>query len=93
VREIDVVGRYGGEEMVVVLPEADLFSAREVAERLRQAIQQGFEGTNLPSITVSIGAASLLSDTPDFAALVHRADVAMYLAKKKGGNLVEVARS
>jgi len=93
VREIDVVGRYGGEELVVALPEADLFIAREVAERVREAIQQGFEDGSLPAITVSIGAAALLSDTPDFATLIHRADVAMYVAKKKGGNLVEVARS
>lgn len=92
VREIDIPGRYGGEELVVVLPEADLGSAREVAERLRDEIRKCFAGSDLPRVTVSVGAASLQSDTPDFETLIHRADIAMYQAKQKGGNRVEVAR-
>ncbi len=92
VREIDIPGRYGGEELVIVLPEADLGNAREVGERLRDEIQRCLADGELPCVTVSIGAASLQSETPDFEALVHRADIAMYQAKQKGGNRVEVAR-
>ncbi len=93
VREIDIVGRYGGEELVVVLPEADLWSAREVAERLRVEIQDAFINCPLPEITVSIGVATLLENALDFPALVHQADLAMYQAKQAGRNRVEVAIS
>jgi diguanylate cyclase (GGDEF)-like protein len=89
VREFDIVGRYGGEEFVVILPETDLPSALEIAERLRSQINTTFQTSDLPQITVSIGVASGQSETPDLEALVHNADIAMYLAKKSGGNQVE----
>jgi diguanylate cyclase (GGDEF)-like protein len=92
VREIDVVGRYGGEELVVVLPEADIASAHEVAERLRAEIEATFKQGILPAVTVSIGVASLQADIPDFETLVHRADVAMYAAKQAGRNRVRIAQ-
>lgn len=88
VREIDIVGRYGGEELVIVLPEANLSGATEVAERLRREIENHFTHSRLPAITVSIGIASLEETDDDFAAIVHRADLAMYRAKQAHGNLV-----
>jgi len=91
VREFDIVGRYGGEEFVIILPETSASATFEVAERLRILISKAFENTDLPIITVSIGTASSQLETPDLDALIHFADIAMYAAKKSGGNRVESA--
>ena len=88
VREFDIVGRYGGEEFVIILPETALAATCEVAERLRTLVSNTFENTNVPKITVSIGVASCQPETPNLDALVQIADVAMYAAKKSGGNRV-----
>ncbi|MBN2550488.1 MAG: diguanylate cyclase [Anaerolineales bacterium] len=91
-REIDLAGRYGGEEFVVLLPETDLASAGQVAERLRLAI----EGTKVNtgqeevSITVSIGACLKTPDLPDLDALIDRAGQALHEAKKGGRNRVAI---
>lgn len=92
VREFDIVGRYGGEEFVVLLPETELPAAAEIAERLRWQIYTTFKKNDLPQITVSIGAASGQADTPDLDALIHDADRAMYQAKTMGGDRVEIVR-
>ena len=88
VREFDIVGRYGGEEFVILLPETSLSATFEVAERLRILISKAFENTELPIVSVSMGVASSKPETPDLDALVHIADIAMYAAKKTGGNRV-----
>lgn len=88
VREFDIVGRYGGEEFVVILPETELSAATEIAERLRILINKTFESGKLPQITVSIGVASITQDTPDLDTLVDIADGAMYIAKKSGGDQI-----
>ena len=88
VREFDIVGRYGGEEFVIILPETTSAATYEVAERLRILISNAFENTDIPRITVSIGVASCQPETPDLEALVQIADIAMYSAKKSGGNRV-----
>jgi diguanylate cyclase (GGDEF)-like protein len=88
-REFDIVGRYGGEEFVIVLPETGLTAAVEIAERLRLQINTTFKTSSLPPITVSIGAASIQADTPDLETLIHYADNAMYQAKNSGGDQVE----
>jgi diguanylate cyclase (GGDEF)-like protein len=92
VREVDIVGRYGGEEFTLILPETGLKKASEVAERLRQIINQIFDSTDQssPQITVSIGVAGLDADTPDFDALVNQSDKALYKAKESGRNRVEI---
>jgi diguanylate cyclase (GGDEF)-like protein len=91
VREYDHVGRYGGDEFLVVLPNCAAEAAREVAERVRQHI--GGEPIAIASIqvkiTASIGVAQWHSGQ-DFRDLMHRADVAMYRAKQYGRNRVEV---
>ncbi len=91
VREYDHVGRYGGEEFLVVLPHCDLEAAREVAERVRQHI--GDEPIVIAPIqvhiTASIGVAQWRA-SQDFRELIHRADTAMYRAKQSGRNRVEV---
>ncbi|MFN7954980.1 MAG: GGDEF domain-containing protein [bacterium] len=92
VREIDQVGRMGGEEFAIVLPNTQRATAIEVAERVRQAV----EGTASFSIhapvrcTISLGCAELAPDD-DTDALLRRADQALYDAKQQGRNRV-VAR-
>jgi diguanylate cyclase len=93
-REGDLPARYGGEELVVVLPGAALAAASEVAERIRRAVSQGqitrrSTGEKLPGITVSIGAAQFRAGEP-LADLIDRCDRALYLAKKSGRNRVQV---
>ena len=91
VREYDHVGRYGGEEFLVVLPNCTAEAAREVAERVRQHISD--EPIVMPlrksRITVSIGVSQWHSGQ-EVRDLLHRADVALYRAKQNGRNRVEV---
>jgi two-component system, cell cycle response regulator len=92
IRGIDLACRYGGEEFVVVMPETDMAVAAMVAERLRRriaadpfAIQQG--ARTVP-VTISIGIAALRGKDDNAAALVKRADQALYRAKRDGRNRV-----
>lgn len=94
-RPLDVALRYGGEEFTVILPETDTQGARIAADRLRTAIAQmdivGPENTLLPRITVSMGLAEMIMrDTPQ--SLVKRADSALYMAKEKGRDRLEVSQ-
>jgi diguanylate cyclase (GGDEF)-like protein len=87
-REFDILGRYGGEEFAIILPGADLNSARNVAYRLRQGVQDHSLVNRSVSVTISLGVAQLAEDTPDFQGLVNKADMAMYDAKRAGRNRV-----
>jgi diguanylate cyclase (GGDEF)-like protein len=91
VREVDFVGRYGGEEVIILLPETDLQASVEVAERLRKAI------SGLPvqiakdfvlDVTASLGVAQRDENTATVEILIARADQAMYIAKHKGRDRV-----
>lgn len=87
----DLVGRYGGEEFVAIVAGAGPESARLVAERLRQAVEEMVPSQPGPSrITISIGTTVFdprqLEETPQ--ELVHRADLALYAAKRGGRNRV-----
>ncbi len=90
-RAIDRVCRYGGEEITVILPETDLDTAANAAERLRVAVEaQPFNidaGSPL-RITVSIGVASWPAHADSAQALVAAADAALYAAKEGGRNRV-----
>ncbi|MDE2567216.1 MAG: GGDEF domain-containing protein [Burkholderiales bacterium] len=90
-REGDVCARYGGEEFVVVLPDTDLATAREVAERLRHAVaERPLLAAPRLGATVSIGAAQFSGDrTPQ--QLLTMADAAVYAAKRGGRNQVQVS--
>ena len=92
VRGIDLAVRLGGEEFVVVMPETDGAVARIVAERIRtKTAAKPFQirgGEALLDVTVSVGVASFLGAEDDAAALLKRADVALYRAKTDGRNRV-----
>jgi diguanylate cyclase (GGDEF)-like protein len=96
VRDIDLVGRYGGEEFAVLLPETDLKTALEVAERVRSSIGDTPFDTEvgpLP-IRVSVGLALLEDDSEQTVeSLLDRADTAMYLVKQAGGDDVRSAET
>ncbi len=86
-RGIDVMGRYGGEEFMLVLPSINQRGALDVAERIRLGIaSSGFASKEL-HISVSAGVAEFNGQTKD--ALIQAADYNMYIAKRKGKNRVE----
>jgi diguanylate cyclase (GGDEF)-like protein len=87
-REFDILGRYGGEEFVIVLPGADITNARNVAFRLRQGVQERPMVNGTVSITVSLGVAQMSEEITDFQGLMNKADMAMYDAKRAGRNRV-----
>jgi diguanylate cyclase (GGDEF)-like protein len=92
-RQFDRLGRMGGEEFLVVLPDSDLEAGLQVAERLRAGVaslQPVIEGALCP-LSISLGVAQLQPAEKDMAALVRRADAALYRAKAGGRNRVEAA--
>lgn len=94
-RQLDVIGRYGGEEFVAFLPETSMAKAMEVAERLRagvEGIKLGVAGGEV-QLTVSIGVATATAQTDSIAALINEADRALYEAKRAGRNKVVLSRS
>ncbi|NUP98422.1 MAG: sensor domain-containing diguanylate cyclase, partial [Armatimonadetes bacterium] len=90
-RKDDLIARYGGEEFVAYLVETDQEGAALAGERIRSAVeQQDFvlnDGRRL-RVTISVGTASFPNDGPDAAALMQRADLALYAAKHGGRNQV-----
>ena len=88
-RRPDQLARFGGEEFVALLPETSLEDALGVAERIRAAcVQAGAAG---PACTVSIGVTTNRTANDSVDALIARADAAMYQAKARGRNRVEIA--
>jgi diguanylate cyclase (GGDEF)-like protein len=92
IREVDLFGRYGGEEFVILLPQSSLASAQEAAERLREMVAGLQFQTNqgILRVTISLGIAELTDHVQTLAALIDRSDQAMYAAKLAGRNRVEV---
>lgn len=93
-REVDAVGRYGGEEFLVVFPGEDLDGALRAAERVRAAVADALAvhpiGEKAPRPpTLSGGVATLTPAVADLAELIHRADEALYVAKGAGRNRIE----
>lgn len=97
VRQMDLLGRVGGEEFVIILPDTALSLAADTAERLRQAlaalaVHSGGNGDTL-HFTVSIGVAERTGHDADLEALIKRADAALYRAKAEGRNRVCTAKN
>jgi diguanylate cyclase (GGDEF)-like protein len=92
VRDADVVGRFGGEEFVVLLPGADAAEACKIAERLRQEMsaREIVFAAGQVRVTVSVGAAVIHLHGNDLPSLLASADLAMYLAKQGGRNQVRL---
>jgi diguanylate cyclase (GGDEF)-like protein len=89
-REIDILGRYGGEEFALLLPETNLREALEIAERLRQVALEPIRIGDLElTVTISVGVTEAASDQ-SLGHLLQRADVALYQAKGDGRNRVVV---
>ena len=96
VRPYDYVGRYGGEEFLIVLPECPLRATRNAAERMQKAVFQEpvvlAEGP--VNVTISLGVTGYAQGEPDdLQALIRAADGALYRAKAAGRNRVMVAES
>ncbi len=90
-RKIDILGRLGGDEFTILLPETDMFTASSVAERVRQYIAgksvQTIQGD--VDVTISIGIALAKDDTTTLDDLIRQADSAMYTAKNGGRNRID----
>lgn len=87
-READIIGRWGGEEFIVLLPKTGLNDAKELIERVRKIIE-ATEFTDIGKRTASFGIAALDKDE-SLPILISRADKALYSAKEKGRNRVEI---
>ena len=92
-RGSDRLGRYGGEEFLLVMPGSDPAQVSIVFERLQQAVHK-LSVPGLPldrRLTFSMGAAEAWGDNDSLAELIHRADEALYRAKQNGRNRCETA--
>jgi len=93
IRQIDLMGRYGGEEFSIVLTETGKDDARYVAERIRRAIEENcikVYDEDL-KVTISIGISGFPADGQDTRYLIEKADQALYKAKESGRNRVCVS--
>ncbi|MEW6513779.1 MAG: diguanylate cyclase [Pseudomonadota bacterium] len=91
VRNLDLVGRWGGEEFAILMPGTDLEEAAQAAERMRQAVLAAAPPLDDRecAYTASFGVAAFRAETPTMISLLGRADTALYQAKKNGRNRVE----
>jgi diguanylate cyclase (GGDEF)-like protein len=92
-RTSDLVGRYGGEEFLALLPETEVHAARELAERIRSACENTpMHGPHdeVVDVTVSGGVAEL-AHHEDIPELINRVDDCLYNAKKQGRNRIVIA--
>ncbi|MDD2929768.1 MAG: sensor domain-containing diguanylate cyclase, partial [Sideroxydans sp.] len=92
-REIDIIGRFGGEEFVILMPETVAVHALEAAERLRLALASAevpIDSGEKLRFTVSIGVTCMSVEDANIDALLKRADLAMYQAKNAGRNQVSL---
>lgn len=94
IREVDIVARYGGEEFIIILPEANREEAKKIAERIRSKVEKcnfaDEKNYSERKITISLGITSCFQENITPQGLVQKVDQALYLAKGKGRNRVEV---
>ncbi|MDR3435648.1 diguanylate cyclase [Telmatospirillum sp.] len=92
-RETDILGRIGGEEFAILMPQTPLAGAEALAERVRERIGKSeiaIDGRTV-HLTVSIGVSARLSQTDSFRSMLQEADEALYRAKKAGRDRVALA--
>ncbi|WP_298448137.1 sensor domain-containing diguanylate cyclase [uncultured Marinobacter sp.] len=94
-RSSDSIGRYGGEEFGIILPETDAEGARVICERIRDSIEKSIVQTSVAPIqyTVSVGISQLSGKPENHMSWMQQADEALYAAKKAGRNRVIVHQS
>ncbi|MEW8525662.1 MAG: GGDEF domain-containing protein, partial [Candidatus Thiodiazotropha endolucinida] len=90
-RGYDIIGRYGGEEFLLILPQTNTEDAGELIERLRQSIADlSFAGTQGKRVTISVGMIAYLHGIKiDADAMIRCADDALYRAKANGRDRIE----
>ncbi|WP_186441243.1 sensor domain-containing diguanylate cyclase [Desulfamplus magnetovallimortis] len=89
-RTSDIIGRYGGEEFFILLPETNLESASTLSQRLRMAIEKmstNYQGFDI-KITISLGVVQFRPDIKNYLQMIHEADIALYHSKQNGRNAV-----
>lgn len=86
-RTIDIAGRYGGDEFVIILPNTDLNGAKVYAERLRKSLERAVIGIYNVKFTISGGVAQFSGECS--SELIQNADAKLYLAKQSGRNKIE----
>ena len=93
IRNVDILGRYGGDEFTALLPEADRSMAADIANRIQAAILSSPIATDAGPIPVaiSIGVAQADSNTVEFHSLFNKADQALYQSKQAGRNRITLA--
>jgi diguanylate cyclase (GGDEF)-like protein len=89
-RSTDYLGRWGGDELVLLLTDTNLTGAANLAEKLRQRVDE-HQFPHCKHLTISLGA-SLYRDGDTSVSLVERADASMYRSKRNGRNRIEVER-
>ena len=93
-RPTDVIGRFGGEEFVVALPDTSPDDAQVVAERLKTKVAELplMEEMSEMCLSVTIGIAIAHGEEVDLQALISRADESLYVGKRDGRNRVVICR-
>ncbi|PKG82516.1 hypothetical protein CXF85_13615 [Colwellia sp. 75C3] len=93
VRNNDILGRIGGEEFLVILPNTSSKQAYEIAERIRKAIDKKdiILGEKVVNISASFGISQLAQNQSNFNQIFHEADIALYQAKNSGRNCISLA--
>ncbi|MCS7205291.1 MAG: diguanylate cyclase [Leptospiraceae bacterium] len=89
IRKSDLFARWGGEEFIILAPEINYDHLVMFGDKIRTLIETHFRSIDLPTITVSVGI-SLFQENDDINSFLKRADEALYLAKSKGRNRVEI---
>lgn len=86
-RETDKLGRYGGEEFLIILSSTSVLEAEQVAEKIRTTVEKTTIGTKELGVTISLGVCDSQTDAPkSYNDMLHKVDIALYEAKRSGKN-------
>lgn len=93
IRSVDFLGRYGGEEFIIILPDCDLKGSIEIAKRIQHSLSENnlIVDNKVLKVTLSMGVSMLTDKHKSFEQLIYDADQAMYVAKEKGRNRIEIS--